>query len=331
MSHEISSVREVLKNARESLSGNPYVVATGVGYKMVGGKKSPDLSIVCSVKEKWPTSKLRKKDIIASSIDGIPTDIIQTGIIRALARTDRIRPAPGGVSIGHVNITAGTLGCVVVKNNELYILSNNHVLANSNDGQIGDHIIQPGAYDGGSYPGDHIADLSQFVTINFFNTPGDCSIASGIAAVLNGLAKLINSGTRLRPVSIKAVDNLVDAAIAKPVNAGDVSREILEIGSIQGNIPGELGMAIKKSGRTTGLTTGEIIQVDVTANVSYGDNKMAVFSDQLMAGAMSQGGDSGSAVLTMNNQLTGLLFAGSDTTTIINRIENVFTALGVSL
>ena len=55
------------------------------------------------------------------------------------------------------------------------------------------------------------------------------------------------------------------------------------------------------------------------------------FSDQLMAGAMSQGGDSGSAVLTEDNQLVGLLFAGSETTTIINRIEHVFAALGVSL
>ena len=95
-------------------------------------------------------------------------------------------------------------------------------------------------------------------------------------------------------------------------------------------VEGELGMAIKKSGRTTGLTSGEITQVDVTVNVQYGGNRMALFTDQLMAGAMSQGGDSGSAVLTENNKLTGLLFAGSDTTTVINRIENVFTALGVT-
>ena len=123
----------------------------------------------------------------------------------------------------------------------------------------------------------------------------------------------------------------MDAAIAKPLNPQDVSEEILEIGSIQGTTVGELGMAIKKSGRTTGLTTGEITQVDVSVNVQYGENRIALFADQLMAGAMSQGGVSGSAVLTENNQLTGLLFAGGDTTTIINRIENVFAALGVSV
>jgi len=89
-------------------------------------------------------------------------------------------------------------------------------------------------------------------------------------------------------------------------------------------------MAIKKSGRTTSLTTGEIQQVNVTSTVQYGENQTAVFTDQLLAGAMSQGGDSGSAVLDSNNRLIGLLFAGSESSTIINRIENVFSALGVS-
>jgi hypothetical protein len=90
-------------------------------------------------------------------------------------------------------------------------------------------------------------------------------------------------------------------------------------------------MAIKKSGRTTGLTNGIIEQIDVTAQVSYGTNKTAIFTNQLLAGAMSQGGDSGSAVLDDNNNLVGLLFAGSDSTTIINRIENVFSLLDVTL
>ena len=55
------------------------------------------------------------------------------------------------------------------------------------------------------------------------------------------------------------------------------------------------------------------------------------FSDQLLAGPVSQGGDSGSAVLDGNNRLIGLLFAGSESTTIINRIEHVFSGLGLTL
>jgi hypothetical protein len=332
MNSDVTKVREILKSARKRLSGNPDVIATGIGYKIVDGKKTADLSITCSVKRKLPGSQLLKKNIIASSVDGIPTDIIQTGIIRAfMANTGRMRPAPGGVSIGHIDITAGTLGCLVKKDNEIFILSNNHVLANENNGQIGDPILQPGPYDGGIYPGDHIADLYQFIPINFSDSPHTCSTANGIAGFLNGLAKMIRSSARFRTYSVQAVENLVDAALAKPFNNSDVTGEILEIGLIQGTAPGELGMAIKKSGRTTGLTTGEITQIDVSATVSYGDNKTALFTDQLMAGAMSQGGDSGSAVLTTDNKLTGLLFAGSDSTTIINRIENVFTALGISV
>ncbi|MDP3001724.1 MAG: hypothetical protein Q8N38_01155 [Bacteroidales bacterium] len=331
MNHEVSKVREILKNTSKRILENPNVVSTGVGYKIEGGKRTSTLSIMCSVIEKLPSSKLSSKEIIASSFDGIPTDIIQTGVIRALANTGRIRPAPGGVSIGHIAITAGTLGCLVKKNNEVFILSNNHVLANSNNAQIGDPILQPGPYDGGTNPADHIANLYQFIPINFIDIPSNCFTAAGIAGFLNGLAKLVNSNARFRTISIEALENLVDAAIAKPVNDNDVISDILDIGTIQGTVSGELGMAIKKSGRTTGLTTGEITQVDVTATVSYGDMKTALFRDQLMAGAMSQGGDSGSAVLTGNNLLTGLLFAGSDSTTIINRIENVFTALGVSV
>jgi hypothetical protein len=136
---------------------------------------------------------------------------------------------------------------------------------------------------------------------------------------------------RLQPIEQQHTENLVDAAIARPLKTEDVGNEILQIGTIQGTVEGALGMAIKKSGRTTGFTTGEIEQVDVTVNVQYGEGKIAMFADQLMAGAMSQGGDSGSAVLDESNNLVGLLFAGSDTSTIMNRIQNVFSTLGVSL
>ena len=332
MDVDLASTRNILKDNTLQLLARANVVATGIGYKIAQGQKTSALSIVCSVAEKLPASRLLTRDMVPKTIDGIPTDVVETGLIRALqSRTDRYRPAPGGVSIGHRDITAGTLGCLVKKNEQTFILSNNHVLANSNDAQPGDPILQPGPYDGGRFPDDHIADLEQFVPISFTGLPNGCSIARGVASLLNGLARAVGSSARLQAVSIRAAENLVDAAIARPLNEEDVSAEILEIGTIQGLAQGELGMAIKKSGRTTGLTTGEILQVDVTVNVQYGAGRIARFTDQLLAGAMSQGGDSGSAVLESNNNLVGLLFAGSDTTTIINRIENVFSALGLGL
>jgi Trypsin-like peptidase domain len=332
MRADITSIRDLLKERRLELHARSNIVATGIGYKITKGKRTSTLSIVCSVAKKLPLSQLSKQDIVPAAINNIPTDIVETGLFFALqSRTARHRPAPGGVSIGHRDITAGTLGCLVKKNGQIHILSNNHVLANSNSGQTGDPILQPGPYDGGTYPNDHIANLAEFVPISFTGLPSGCSIAGGSAAILNGIARLLGSGTRLQAVRARAAENLVDAAIARPVNDQDVSSQILEIGTLAGTAPGDLGMAVKKSGRTTGLTTGEIQQVDVTVNVQYDAGRIATFTDQLMAGAMSQGGDSGSAVTDASNRLVGLLFAGSDTSTIINRIENVFTALGLSL
>ena len=61
------------------------------------------------------------------------------------------------------------------------------------------------------------------------------------------------------------------------------------------------------------------------------DGRTATFADQLMAGAMSSGGDSGSAVLDEEGYVVGLLFAGSDLTTVINPIQLVLDALGIQI
>ncbi|MGH8660623.1 MAG: hypothetical protein ACREUB_02535 [Burkholderiales bacterium] len=332
MAHDLDSVRAALVGNRSRLLPQANVVATGVGYKVTRGSKTGALSIVCSVRKKVALNQLSPRDQVPPTIDGIPTDVVATGVIRALqARTARHRPAPGGVSIGHRDITAGTLGCLVRRGGQLVILSNNHVLANSNDALRGDAILQPGPVDGGKFPDDHIAALEDFVPITFLEPPSECQFARGVIAVLNAGCQLIGSNTRYRTVKIQATENRVDAAIARPLDPTLVKREILEIGAISGLGTGTLGASIKKSGRTTGLTAGEVMQVDVTVNVQYGPGQLAQFSDQLLAGPMSQGGDSGSAVLDQNNRLIGLLFAGSENSTIINRIEHVFSELSLTL
>jgi len=328
----LTVIRSILEENRLGLIARSNVVATGIGYKVTKGQKTPTLCIVCSVVKKLPASSLSARDMVPATVNNVPTDVVETGPIRALqSHTAKYRPAPGGVSIGHRDITAGTLGCLVRKSGRVLILSNNHVLANSNEASPGDAILQPGPYDGGKYPDDHIANLEEFIPISFDEQPSECSLTRGLASLFNGIARIFGSVDRLKAVRIRAEENKVDAAIARPLNDQDVRAEILEVGAINGLAQGELGMAIKKSGRTTGLTTGEILQVDVTVNVQYGAGRIARFSDQLLAGAMSQGGDSGSAVLDNSNNLVGLLFAGSDNSTIINRMENVFSGLGLSL
>lgn len=320
---------------RENLLELPNVVAVGRGIKRKGGRPTGELALVVSVIRKLPPEELPEGALVPAEVDGLPTDVVETGVIRAFAsvapleRTARERPALGGDSIGHVDVTAGTLGCYLWRGDHFVILSNNHVLANSNAAEIGDDILQPGAYDGGTAPADVIATLEDFVPVHFLGEPSTCPIGAAVSAVFNGGARLSRRKTRLVPLVPQADENLVDAAVAEPLYPEDVSPEIRGVGLIDGLRAGELGLSVMKSGRTTEVTMDAIEQVDVTVNVQYGEGKIATFADQLMAGAMSQPGDSGSAVLSFNHELVGLLFAGSETTTIINRAEHVVEALGL--
>ena len=112
---------------------------------------------------------------------------------------------------------------------------------------------------------------------------------------------------------------------------GDISDEILEIGRISGTAAAALGMAVRKSGRTTGLTTGQVTVLETTVDVDYG-GKTARFEGQILSGPMSQPGDSGSLLVAASSlQAIGLLFAGSSQVTIYNPIGDVLQALAVVL
>jgi hypothetical protein len=124
--------------------------------------------------------------------------------------------------------------------------------------------------------------------------------------------------------------NRVDAALARPVSPDLVKTEILGIGVPIGVGSATLGTEVQKTGRTTGTTRGTITQIDATLRVDY-EGSTALFAGQLVAGPMSQPGDSGSAVLDMERRVVGLLFAGSAAATIINPIADVLSALNVDL
>lgn len=330
----IARAREVKRLYRDSLLARENVVACGVGYKEIGGQRTDEVCVVVSVVRKMPKKPLclNLGDCIPSILEGVRTDVQETGVIWALqAPIDRWRPAPGGVSIGHKDITAGTLGCLVTRGGEWFILSNNHVLAASNQGKVGDEILQPGKVDGGTVSADTLATLWDFVPVKFlFDQLPDCPTATGVAKAVNLLARLVRSKHRVRAYQDNPLaTNLVDAAIARPIKDSFVEHRILEIGTPIGVAEGVLGLPVQKSGRTTGLTTGVITQIDVSVQVTYPPSSIAVFEDQLMAGEMCAGGDSGSVVLDMERHVVGLLFAGGEGVTIFNRIQNVMSALDV--
>ncbi|GAB4263580.1 MAG: hypothetical protein Kow0080_02050 [Candidatus Promineifilaceae bacterium] len=334
---EIDEIRQAKNTHTQPLMGRQNVNGVGIGYKIVKGRPTTQLCLTVLVRQKLTEQALTAENLVPRSIDGIPTDVVQVGELWASQlRTDRYRPAPGGVSIGHYRITAGTLGAVVRDRatGDRLILSNNHVLANSNDAQAGDPIIQPGGADGGIVGQDTIAALERFCPISFNSQGGgSCGIASAYAQVRNAIASLLGSSHRVQVVQVmpQAV-NLVDAAVARPLNGEDVLDEILGIGVITGTVDVALGMPVRKSGRTTEFTTGEILTIDSTVSVNYGSGRVATFENQLVAGPMSQGGDSGSLVVAGDSQdAVGLLFAGSDQSTIFNPIQAVLDCLDVMI
>jgi len=248
------------------------------------------------VEKKVAKARLAARELVPPKITEVETDVIEVGKIRPLASNrQRNRPARGGASIGHYRITAGTLGCLVKDRTtgQTLMLSNNHVLANSNQGKRGDPILQPGAADGGKNPKDQIATLERWVKIGFDR---------------------------------KA--NTADAAVARPLNEADVSPDIAFIGIPRGTVKGKAGLVIQKTGRTTDHTLGEIQDIHATVRVEY-DGQTAVFRNQMLTSAMSQGGDSGSLVLDRRRRAVGLLFAGSELVTICNPIAEVLRQLNV--
>lgn len=287
--------------------------------------------MIFGVVKKYPKATLARKDIIPANVAGIPTDVIETGYIQALqARTDKWRPAPGGVSIGHFRITAGTLGMVVLKDGVKMVLSNNHVMANSNDAKLGDEIFQPGPHDGGS-SADTIAWLHSFVPIIFYGDDGDdwCLFSKVYAEFFNFWAWLFHRTHRMRTFNTHQMYNKTDCALAEPLNEDDLRDDILDIGVPTGFGEVAVGDRVIKSGRTSAITQNTVQAIHAYTSVGYGGGRIAYFEDQILTGHMLSPGDSGSIVLKEDKKtVIGLGFAGSDKVSIMNPISHVREGLG---
>jgi hypothetical protein len=314
----------------------PNVIGVGDGFRVTGGQRTDEVCVVVLVRRKVPRAGLKEQDVVPKRIEGVRTDVLEVGELRALpSRTDRVRPALPGLSIGHYQVTAGTFGAVVrsKENGDRLILSNNHVLANSNAAAQGDPILQPGAADGGEVDGDTLAQLRAFIPIQFLIEPADCGIASGLADIANLIARLLGSRHRLQAYQTQPdAVNSVDAALARPLADVDIGPAVVEIGALTGTTEALLGMRVRKSGRTTGLTSGEIVVVEATVTVGYGPSRRAKFQGQIVTTAMSGPGDSGSMLVAEeSSEAVGLLFAGSDQVSLHNPIEGVLQALDADL
>jgi hypothetical protein len=198
---------------------------------------------------------------------------------------------------------SGTLGALVSKNGTQYILSANHVLARSSQAAIGEDISQPGLVDTncGTKAYHVVADLSKFAKLG-----GSTNVDAAIARVRPGA---VNSGGAIM-------------TIGRPSKTP---------------ILGAVNMHVAKVGRTTGLTCANIGATNVSVKVEYstkcggGSTFVVLYTNQLLINSskFSAAGDSGSLILRAGSaQPVGLLYAGSSTATVANRIQDVSNAFG---
>lgn len=227
------------------------------------------------------------------------------GKISFMSLKHRQRPPYPGASVGHHKITAGTLGCFVKdRKGVVYILSNNHVLANENNAFYNDDIWQPAPEDGGRKR-DRIAGLARLVDLE------------------------------------KEKENEMDAAIARIDKNIPVDYRITGMHPINGTAAPVHRMKVEKWGRTTGHTRGIITATDVDLQVEYG-SELFDFVDQfevkgsVVKGkktAFCRGGDSGSVIVQRTaHTAVGLLFSGAPGgTTFATPIEAVLRAFSVDI
>jgi hypothetical protein len=198
---------------------------------------------------------------------------------------------------------SGTLGALISRGGVTYILSNNHVMARSDKGVVGENISQPGMVDNNCNPGlNTVAHLTEFAPLTPATSGGpapknvDAAIAQVVTAVVDGSGAILDLGAA----------SGTSIAAAPPSNLGIVAPS--------------LGLAVAKSGRSTSLTCGSISAINQTINVQYAAScgGPAAFTsqygpDQIIIGgaAFSASGDSGSLIVdSTSSRPVGLLYAG---------------------
>lgn len=295
--------REILRICRynyKDFLGKANVLGLGLACKETNRIKTFERCIQVFVEKKLPLKNLNSYNVIPPFYHGIKTDVIETGIFKRNVLTQRIRPTLGGCSISPSNRNYyGTLGCLVTKHNQIFILSNNHVLSDLNTLPLYTSIVQPGVPNGGRSPFDIIAYLSDYVPL-LFNAPG------------------------YKP------ENLVDAAIAVVSDTSLVSPYIFQIGPPKGIASVSIGSQVQMVGATTGYDSGEVTAIGATFVIDE-DPIASLMIDQVITTPMGDAGDSGSLVLDFNNNAVGLYFGGSFFNGYFSPINNVLSSLNVSL
>jgi len=295
--NELKNIKELRYAYGQKIKSYPNVKGLGVGFKYIKGKRTEIKCITVFVSKKVPLSELDPDEIIPKEIEGVPTDIVETHFKiyqNVSSHQSRHDPLIGGISVGRSSSSgAGTFGVSVIDNQ-----TNNDV----------------------------ILSCWHVLCQSFSWSKGDNIIQP---AITDGG----NSSDVIAELERGILNNEVDAAIAIFTNDRKLKdKNILGIKRAVGYEHASVGMHVKKSGRTTGVTEGVVIYTDVEDTVNY--TKLGLghrtFQHQIIVDGYSRPGDSGSAVLNDDDHIVGLLFAGGGNIYLANDIYNVIKHLEIS-
>jgi hypothetical protein len=263
------------------------------------------------------------------SSSGLQNQAVQTGYVQmgssgGNANDYDSRKDGGGKE--YVNdCCGGTLGALVTdRNGNPYILSNNHVLAESDQARAGDTVVQPALVDLNCNPqaGRSVGSLRYVVPLQSRQTNVDAALAAATPAV-DETGAILQLGPSVNGVLTAAAPA---AGEGEALTAGLLNQ-----------------LHVVKSGRTTGLTCSTVNTVDLSVQVDYYYDcaetqpyytKTYVNQIGMPGASFADSGDSGALVLdAANAQPVGLFFAsGADDSnhgfSVANPIQDVLSELG---
>ena len=311
---KIAAIVPIQERHTKEIMANPDVLGTAVTLDENG---EPAIMVLVS---NTATSK-----IALTELEGVPVQLVYTdkivakkgggGVSHTAKQTPPIQLGTSGgwrKDLANGFCCGGTLGALIQVGGNQRILSNYHVFeadivngGNGTTAQTGDFIIQPGLIDVGC----NAANAQNVATLVKTSSLPGSNVDASSATVITGMVR-------------------TDGAI-------------LEVGTVSSSTVGaSIGQAVKKSGRTSGLTRSTVGGLNATVSVSY-ENECAggiaftkTFSGQILVnrgGRFLQGGDSGSLMVedvTTNPRAVGLLFAGSSQVAIANPIGQVLSFFG---
>lgn len=326
--HTRGQIRPVKQAVEDRLLALPGVQGVDIDRKISGGKPTDQLSIIVYVAEKKDPSELSEDELIPAEIDGIPTDVQEEVIelqavmvpqeeLQSSIDTSKYTPLRGGISMGPCRSIFMEPPQVANPGNYLF------------SGTLGAMVRDRSTGAPMALTNFHVACVDD--TWSAGDTMAQPSRPDG------GSCPSDRYGTLARAT----LSENVDGAVVTLDEGVERQCRIEEIGDVKGTVAAQVGTAVRKRGRTTRLTYGEVASTDATVTVNFGDgigvktlkNQVRVTPDTSQNPRFSNSGDSGSVVVDSQNRVLGLLWAGATngSATYLNPINHVLNELDIEL